>query len=83
MNVHLVQPAAHEHKEWYWNSGWWRRGQYTDHTIYGAFMSPPFPNNIFVPWRSDRLDRCAAKYSSFDPATGTYMTRSGHRRVCH
>lgn len=78
----FVQRTAHEHKQWRWSGHWWRHGPWADHTIYGAVMIPPVPNNTFVPWRSDRLERCAARYHSFDPSTGTYLTRSGQRRVC-
>lgn len=30
----------------------------------------------------DRFARCARDFRSFDPATGTYITRSGHERLC-
>lgn len=30
----------------------------------------------------DRYDRCAAEFRSFDPETGTYITRSGEERLC-
>lgn len=30
----------------------------------------------------DRYNRCAAEFRSFDPETGTYITKSGHERLC-
>lgn len=30
----------------------------------------------------ERYDRCAVEFRSFDPETGTYITRSGEERLC-
>jgi hypothetical protein len=37
---------------------------------------------VFFQWDAERLRNCAANYRSFDPATGTYMTNGGERRIC-
>ena len=78
----LVQPAAHKPNDWYWSGHWWRPGPWSDHVIYGM-VNPRGPGVIFIPWGAERLRYCAEKYRSFDPASGTYVTRHGERRVCH
>ena len=78
----MVQPAAHESKEWYWSGHWWRPNPWSGHGIYGV-VNPRGPGVLFIPWGADRLRYCAAKYRSFDPATGTYVTWRGERRLCH
>jgi hypothetical protein len=35
-----------------------------------------------VAWTSEWYAYCAARYHSFDPATGTYLSFSGVRRMC-
>ncbi len=78
----IVQPAAHKPNEWHWYGHWWRPGPWSDHVIYGVVN--PRPGAIFLPWGSpERLRYCASKYPNFDPATGTYVTWHGERRVCH
>lgn len=79
----LVQFAAHKPNEWYWNGHWWRPGPWSDHVMLGR-VNTHRHGSFFVPWGVlERLRYCAAKYRSFDPATGTYLTRRGERRVCH
>ena len=78
----LSTPASHEHKQWYWHDGWWRYGPWSDHGIYGTVVTRHGPTGLFRPWGAERLRRCAARYSSFDPATGTYLTRRGKHRIC-
>jgi hypothetical protein len=34
------------------------------------------------PYASDRMELCARRFRSFDPATGTYTTYSGEQLVC-
>ena len=79
--VPLVQPAAHKPNEWYWNDFWWQPGPWSDHVIHGV-VNPRGPGALFIPWGAERLRYCAARYRSFDPATGTYVTWRGERRVC-
>jgi hypothetical protein len=76
-----VQPAAHKPNDWYWRGHWWRPGPWSDHVIQGMVHRRGH-GVMFVPWGAERLRHCAAKYRSFDPVTGTYLTRSGKRRVC-
>lgn len=79
----LVQPAANKPNDWYWNGHWWRRGPWSDHVIHGVINRRGHPV-MFLPWGAPEwLRYCAAKYRNFDPATGTYVTRRGERRVCH
>lgn len=77
----LVSPAAHKPNQWYWHGHWRRPGPWADHVIYGV-VNPRGHGALFIPWGADRLGYCPAKYRSFDPATGTYLTRTGMRRVC-
>ena len=79
----LVQPAAHKPNHWYWNGHWWRPGPWSGHVVYGV-VNRRGHNVMFLPWSAPEwLRYCASKYRSFDPATGTYVTRSGKRVVCH
>jgi hypothetical protein len=78
----VVQGATHQPKEWHWQGGWWRQGPWADHGIRGIVTIRPRPTTVFLPWGAQRLHYCAAKYPSFDPATGTYTTRRGQRRIC-
>lgn len=79
----LVQRAAHKEKSWRWDGGWWRRGPWADHGINGIVFTRPFPAGVFYAWGPNRLHYCAARYRSFDPVTGTYLTHRGERRICH
>lgn len=36
----------------------------------------------YEPWSDEWYDDCAARYRSFDPETGTYVTNSGRKRFC-
>ena len=80
----IVEPVAHKPEHWYWEGGaWWRHGPWAHHGIHGIVMPPPFAAPVFAPWGWDRLQWCAARYPSFDPATNTYVTSRGERRICH
>ena len=46
--------------------------------IVGALIA----NGISESSARDRFARCARDFRSFDPETGTYITRSGHERLC-
>ncbi len=35
-----------------------------------------------APWTAAWYDYCTARYRSFDPRTGYFVTYSGHRRFC-
>ena len=76
-----VQPVAHKPNEWHWHGHWWRPGPWSDHAILGV-VTRRGHDAVYVPWSADWLTYCAAKHRSFDPATGTYLTRTGMRRVC-
>jgi hypothetical protein len=78
----IVQGAAHQPNRWHWDGGWWRYGPWADHGIHGIVITGPLSSAVFVPWGAQRLRQCAAKYRSFDPATGTYLTSRGQRRIC-
>jgi hypothetical protein len=77
----LVQPVAHKPNEWHWHGHWWRPGPWSDHVVQGM-VTRRGHGAIYVPWSADGCNYCAAKHRSFDPATGTYVTRTGMRRVC-
>ncbi|HUE46517.1 MAG TPA: BA14K family protein [Aestuariivirgaceae bacterium] len=77
----LVQSVVHKPNEWYWHGHWWRPGPWSGHVIHGM-VTRRGHDAIFVPWGADWLRYCAARHRSFDPATGTYFTRTGMRRVC-
>lgn len=78
----LVQPAAHKPNRWRWHGHWWRPGPWSDHVIHGR-VNTRGHGAIFIPWGApERLRYCASKYRNFDPATGTYVTWRGERRVC-
>ena len=80
----IVQRAAHKEKSWRWDGGgWWRRGPWADHRISGIVFTRAFPAGVFLAWGPNRLHYCAARYRSFDPVTGTYLTYRGERRICH
>ena len=79
----LVQRAAHDDKQWRWEGGWWRRGPWADHRIYGfTLIRPPRPGGVFLAWGPNQLHHCAARYRSFDPLSGTYLNSRGERRIC-
>ena len=78
-----VQLAAHKEKSWRWDGGWWRRGPWADHGIRGIVITRRQPAGVFYAWGPNPLHICAARYRSFDPVTGTYLTRRGVRRICH
>ncbi|MFW6076675.1 MAG: hypothetical protein ACOC71_02885 [Hyphomicrobiales bacterium] len=71
-----IARVAHKDQQWYWRGGWWRHGPWSDHVIQGRVHTRP--SVVFVPWGAERLRRCARSY---DPASGTYVSR-GKRRVC-
>jgi len=77
----LVQFAAHKPNEWLFHGHWWRPGPWSDHVIHGV-VNPQGPGAMFRPWGAEWLRYCAAKYRSFDPASGTYVAWQGERRVC-
>ena len=78
-----VQLAAHKPNHWYWSGHWWRPGPWSDHAVHGV-INRRGHDVMFLPWRGpERLRYCASKYRNFDPATGTYVTWRGKRRVCH
>ena len=76
----VVHRVAHQPKEWTWHGGWWRYSPWSDHAVQGLMTTPPGP--VFFPWGAERLRYCAARYRSYDPATGTYVASSGERRIC-
>jgi hypothetical protein len=78
----VVQPAAHKQKYWVWDGAWWRHGPWADHGIQGMVITGPWSAAVFVPWGAHRLRACAAKYRSFDAASGTYVAAGGKRRIC-
>ena len=78
----MVQRAAHKDKQWRWDGGWWRRGPWADHGIYGFVPTKPRPTGVLLAWGPNRLHYCAAKYRSFDPVSGTYLNSRGERRIC-
>lgn len=78
-----VQLAAHQKQHWFWDDGWWRYGQWSDHSVVGTVVTPSWPvGTVWQHWGAERLRACAARYRSFDPATGTYMNHRGERRIC-
>lgn len=79
----ILRPVAHQRNNWHWQGGWWRHGPWATHGFHGAVVVQPWPSIVFVPWGVERLRYCAGRYRSFDPATGTYVTRRGVRRICH
>jgi len=76
----VVHRVAHQPKEWNWRGGWWRYGPWSDHAIQGVYITPPGP--VFFQWGAERRRHCAARYRSYDPVTGTYVTSGGKRRIC-
>lgn len=76
--------AAHKPTHWTtWSGTWWRQGPWADHTVHGLVFGRPRPTAVYVPWGAEWLRYCAARYRSFDPVSGTYLTRRGKRRACH
>lgn len=53
-----------------------RHRTYVHHVPAPAYYGRP------APWTAAWYDYCSARYRSFNPRTGYFVTYSGHRRFC-
>ena len=57
-------------------------GPYYDNRRYYRPRPVPVRYGRPAPWTAAWYDYCSARYRSFNPRTGYFITYSGHRRFC-
>lgn len=68
----------HRHRHRHRSSGWGTFGTGVAVGIIGALIA----RGISESAAHDRFARCARDFDTFDPESGTYITRSGRERLC-
>lgn len=69
---------VHRHSHRRRGSGWGAFGTGVAVGIIGVLIA----RGISESAAQERMARCARDFDTFDPETGTYITRSGHERLC-
>jgi len=76
---HWAGRPGHRHRHWRGRRG----GIYFGAPYYyGAWGPSYYYDDPVVSYDDDAVARCAARYRSFDPASGTFLHVSGERRLC-
>lgn len=94
---HQVGHRSWRHRHWrhrhHHHRRWWRGGVYFGAPYYYGSWGPSFYDDYFyddpvivdepvASYDDDAVERCDARYRSFDRSTGTFMTYGGERKLC-
>lgn len=81
------------HRHHHHHRRWWRGGVYFGAPYYYGTWGPSYYDDYFyddpvivdepiASYDDDAVERCEARYRSFDRRTGTFMTYGGERKLC-